>query len=264
MRLLPPLWRLRMPGHRFFVDVAPHLIIGPRSVVALSEADAHHARDVLRLAVGSPITLILRQSGRSFDAVVNDLAPLITVRITAPSEDLARPSRVRRILFALCKGDRNDLVCEKATELGVGVVHLFQSDRSIVRLDSPADIEKKRTRWDKIAEGAAKQCGRTSVPQVLVSRSLEDALTSAPLEQHERRFYCSLAAHSRELRTVPPPAGFIHLCVGPEGDFTPAEEARLAARGGEAISLGPTVLRSETAAIAAIAMALGVWGYSAE
>jgi 16S rRNA (uracil1498-N3)-methyltransferase len=253
-----------MPGHRFFVDLAPHLIIGPQSVVALSEADAHHARDVLRLAAGSPITVILRQSGQSFAAVIEELSPAVTARLTAPCESLAQASRVRRILFALCKGDRNDLVCEKATELGVGAVHLFQADRSVVRLDSPADIDKKRTRWVKIAEGAAKQCGRSSVPEVLVSRSLKEALAAEPMEANERLMFCSLAADSKELRAVSHPAGFIHLCVGPEGDFSPAEESQLLAHGGEAITLGPTVLRSETAAIAAIAMAGGIWGYSIE
>lgn len=253
-----------MPGHRFFVEVAPHLIIGPTSTVTLSEPDAHHARDVLRLPLGAEVTIIIRNSGESFEGTIEALTPCLSVRLTAKGNKLAPTSRVRRVLFALCKGDRNDLVCEKATELGVATIHFFQAERSVVRLDSATDCEKKQARWKKIAEGAAKQCGRVSVPEVVVSRSLKEALHTNPIADGERLFFCSLSAGSKEPSAMARPPGFVHICIGPEGDLTAGEELLLASVHGEPLTLGPTVLRSETAAIVAIAMSHGVWGYSAE
>jgi 16S rRNA (uracil1498-N3)-methyltransferase len=250
-----------MPGHRFFAEVAPHKSIGAGAVVTLSDNDAHHARDVLRLVPGAAVTVILRHSGASFDAVIESVVPHLTTRLLTAQNTLTGSSRISRVLFALCKGDRNDLVCEKATELGVGAVHFFQAERSIVKLDSAADCEKKRSRWIKIAEGAAKQCGRADVPEVAVSRSLKEALGAAVASAEERLLFCSLTTGSQELRAVLPPLARLQLCIGPEGDFTQQEESLLLSHHGEPISLGPTVLRSETAAIAAISMALGLWGY---
>ncbi|NDC38226.1 MAG: 16S rRNA (uracil(1498)-N(3))-methyltransferase, partial [Proteobacteria bacterium] len=235
-----------MPGHRFFVDSAPGLSIEQRGIVMLSEGDSHHARDVLRLNTGDTVSIVFRPNGRCFSGTIESVAPSVTVRLGEQSNALPQPSRVRRLLFALCKGDRNDLVCEKATELGVGSVHFFQAERSVVRLDSPADCEKKRTRWTKIAESAAKQSSRATVPEVLVSRSLKEALDTLPPAAGDRLLYCALTIGSKEIRSIVPPDGFIHLCIGPEGDLSPSEEALLAAHHGEPLSLGPTVLRSET------------------
>lgn len=251
-----------MPGHRFFVDLNDGSELAPGALVDLSPSDSHHARDVLRLRTGAEVTVIARSGGASFRAEIHSLDKNCTVAIIAKITGMAVQSRVGSVLFGLCKGDKNDLVCEKVTEMGVGVIHFFQAERSVIRLDSPADREKKRSRWLKIAEGAAKQCGRDSMPEVLVSKSLAEALTFVPSNSTERLFFCSFSEDAKEPRMIAPPPGLIHLCVGPEGSLSDTEENLLRGHQGIALSLGPTVLRSETAALAAVAMSLGVWGYS--
>lgn len=250
-----------MPGHRFFVDYGFSRAPAVGELVSLTSADSHHARDVLRLSVGDVVTLISKETGIAAEAALLSLTPDVRLVIRTLTDAAPHSSRVASLLFALCKGERNDLVVEKATELGVGSIHLFQAARSVVRLDAAKDVEKKLSRWRKIAEGAAKQCGRNSVPQITVSRSTAAAVSEVSANAADRRFFCSLTAGSMELRAVARPAGFIHLSIGPEGDFTAEEEQLLLEHQFEPISLGPTVLRSETAAIAAISICLGLWGY---
>ena len=251
-----------MPGHRFFVELNSEAKAALGTTVALSDTDSHHARDVLRLSAGDAVIVCDKSSAVRFSGVIADTEPQVTVRLARLYEHAQKHSRVKQILFALCKGDHNDLVCEKVTELGVEVVHFFQAERSVVKI-SPTDIEKKLQRWKKISEGAAKQCDRGAPPEVLLSTSLKEALNRSKTlyTPNDSFFFCALTKESAELRALAVPLARIHIAVGPEGDFTPAEEKEFVTQGFKPVSLGPTVLRSETAAIAAIAMANAVWGY---
>ena len=253
-----------MPGHRFFIDLNHSSKLEPGALVELSKSDSHHARDVLRLRIGAEVTIVARDGEGSFRAEIRSIDRNCTAEIISEITGMAPQSRVSSLLFGLCKGDKNDLVCEKATELGVGSIHFFQAERSVMRLDSHSDREKKRSRWLKIAEGAAKQCGRDSMPEVMISGSLEEALHFIPEKNGASLFFCSFAKDAKEPRMIAPPPGLIHLCIGPEGSLSDAEEELLRRHSGLALSLGPTVLRSETAALAAVAMTLAVWGYSAK
>jgi 16S rRNA (uracil1498-N3)-methyltransferase len=163
---------------------------------------------------------------------------------------------VASLTFALCKGKHNDLVCEKATELGVGRIIFWCAERSVVRVGSREEGQHKVARWRKIAESAAAQCGRRDIPEIhLVTDppALIEGLTTYAPPNH-RRFCCSLGPEALPLRKVQPLLSPSHLVIGPEGALTTAEEEMFVGLGFERITLGPLRLRSETAAITAISM----------
>jgi 16S rRNA (uracil1498-N3)-methyltransferase len=133
----------------------------------------------------------------------------------------------------------------------------------VVRIDSENDRQKKLSRWQSIVESAAKQCGNDSIPRISVAldlKSLLDELSSLR-SADDRAFICSLAPGAKLPAELTPPTNRVHLAVGAEGDFTDKEEATLCESGFEKLSLGPLVLRCETAAIVAISMVHGAWGF---
>lgn len=231
--------------------------IGPGARVELPEWSAHHAREVLRLRAGDEVALF---DGRGAEYVATlDRVTRREVHARIHSPVAPRPESPLRIVLALAplKGDRMELVVQKATELGVAVIQPVIT----VRTDAAARPALKGTRqerWDKVATGAAEQCGRAVVPEVRTTTTL-DQLIAQPfegtrlllLETGEGRPLIALGLESpRE----------VLLLVGPAGGFEPAEVERLKAAGFRAASLGPRVLRSETAAVAAVAVAQALWG----
>jgi 16S rRNA (uracil1498-N3)-methyltransferase len=154
------------------------------------------------------------------------------------------------------KGDRMELAIQKATELGVAEVRPVVT----VRTDAaarPALEGARRDRWDKVASGAAEQCGRATVPLVAPTATLAAFIADPPagtrvvlLERQEGQ---------PPLASLPRPQA-ITLLVGPAGGWEPVEIRRLAGAGFVAVSLGPRILRAETAAIAALTAAQVLWG----
>jgi 16S rRNA (uracil1498-N3)-methyltransferase len=231
--------------------------IGPGARVELPEWSAHHAREVLRLRAGDEVALF---DGRGAEyAATLDRVTRREVHARIHSPVVPRPESPLRIVLALSplKGDRMELVVQKATELGVSAIQPVIT----VRTDAAARPALKGTRqerWDKVASGAAEQCGRAVVPEVRSTINLEQ-LIAAPfggarlllLETGEGRPFSALGLGA---------PGEVLLLVGPAGGFEPAEVGRLVAAGFQAASLGPRVLRSETAAVAAVAVAQALWG----
>ncbi|MBI4517413.1 MAG: 16S rRNA (uracil(1498)-N(3))-methyltransferase [Deltaproteobacteria bacterium] len=236
--------RKRLP--RFFV--AHDAIAGERAV--LTGEERHHAR-VCRLRPGARVELF-DDCGREYDALVNtataELIELtVTERVPAPRES----GLALTLAVALLKADKLDLVIEKATELGVAEVVVFRCERTLGGSGS-----SRRERWQRIALSAAKQCGRSAVPRIYGPESLE-ALARRPADL---RLVCWEQASAA--------AGFpgggcpasVLIAVGPEGGFTTDEVTRLQAAGFSSVSLGPRMLRAETAAITAAALAQARWG----
>jgi 16S rRNA (uracil1498-N3)-methyltransferase len=154
------------------------------------------------------------------------------------------------LLQGLPKADKFELVLQKATELGVAAVVPVVMERSVSR---PKDGAAKAERWLKIATEAARQCGRADVPQVPEPCSLEDALKMLPasaqvlvLDEEEKTTRLSSLAD----------AGTPVLVVGPEGGLTRGEVEQLEAKGARTVTLGPRILRTETAALAALSVIL--------
>jgi 16S rRNA (uracil1498-N3)-methyltransferase len=230
--------------------------ITDESEITVSENDAHHLRDVLRLTPGAHLTVVDKESRTEWDAVIAALKPEVCIKLLNRMKNaVGNTSAVKSLIFALGKNPVNDLVCEKAAELGVEHLIFWQAERSLLSL-SRADAPAKVSRWSKIAESAAKQSGKNYVADVSVVLSLRDLKEKlhAVVSQGERLFCCSLASSALSLGSIVPLVAPVHMLVGPAGDLTAAEEQGLQELGFALLSLGPNLLRSETAAIAGIGM----------
>ena len=249
-------------SRRVFVDLPSGLIDNLPQETTLSQQDSHHLKTVLRLKEGAALTAVCKNSGREFSAIVVRTAGQVSIKIISDAANEHIRSRVKSLCFALTKGSRNDWLCEKACELGVRQIVFWQAQRSIVSVKSGEEKSRKLARWSRLAESAAKQSGKDYLPQVRLALDLNELFSSLDeiSSPQDRRFCCSLSAEAKQLRLLPTPCAFVDIAVGPEGDLTREEEAVFQKRGFELVSLGPFVLRSETAAIAAIAMTQGLWG----
>jgi 16S rRNA (uracil1498-N3)-methyltransferase len=184
-------------------------------------------------------------------------------RLEIIDQELAQRAQVRLILGqAVLKGRKMDFLVQKATELGLDVLIPLTAGRSVVRVE-PGD-DRKVERWRKIAREATKQSRRSTLPEVLEPQPFDVFLDG----RAETRKFILSENQGKALREIlcnrPGPAPdrglpSVLLAVGPEGGWTGQEEAESLARGFEAVSLGWHVLRSETAALAALAMISHFW-----
>ncbi len=243
--------------HRFF-------LMGPLAEgepLPLATSDVHHLRDVLRLETGAQI------------AVVEPSGEASEVRLTAIGADGVRAAFVQSLprpdvprvwlVQGLAKGEKMDLIVRQATELGVERILPLASERSVVRLDARKAAERVE-RWRRIAAEAAKQSQQARVPMVaeLVDvASLPAGLSMCALmllAWEEAADAPSIGAAVAAAR--PDAADAVAVIVGPEGGFTPQEAAAMVASGARVVSLGPTVLRTETAGVVAPALVLAARG----
>jgi 16S rRNA (uracil1498-N3)-methyltransferase len=225
------------------IHVPPARLAGGRA--ALEPQEAHYLRDVLRLAPGAAVE-VFDGAGRVHDARVGEgFRELVLGAARA-----APPPRARiELAFALAKGEKNDLVVQKAVELGAARLSPFAAERSVVRLDADRADARLR-RWARIAAEAARQCGRADVPDVRPPRELAAVLADAAGAR-----VVVFDPGGAPLAEALDPAAPAHLLVtGPEGGLAAGEVARCVAAGARVAALGPRVLRAETAALAAIAL----------
>jgi 16S rRNA (uracil1498-N3)-methyltransferase len=231
---------------RFYVPVP----MAAGAQFSLSSSASHHAIRVLRLRVRDSIQLF-DGSGVEYPASIESIdAGICVVRLgEAVFPKVESPIHIH-LGQGLSQADKFDLVLQKAVELGVMVIDPIQMKRSIVRLD-PDRAQKKREHWNGVVISAAEQSGRVKVPQVGVpAQTLEKWLTHLPSGLLRVRLAPEV---KRGFADLPPPNAGIILVVGPEGGFDPAEIQLLEAAQFVSVSLGPRVLRTETAALAAIA-----------
>lgn len=234
----------------------PHFLVAPENVVEgrfhLGPAESHHLAVVLRKKAGNEVRLF-DGVNRSFRARLDVVKPERVAGVILAEDAGGRVPYRLRLFQGLPKGDKLEWILEKMTELGAAEIIPVQTERSVAQV--PADrVERKMERWRKIVLAAAKQCGRTVLPEVGVPVNLDRALaacgandlTLIPWEGEET---LSLKAALRGAR----PAGAINLFIGPEGGFSPSEVERARSRGALPVTLGPLILRSETAGLAAAA-----------
>src|SRR5881227_2654029 len=235
--------------HRFYI--APEN--WNRDALVLRDGEAHHARDVLRMKRGDRAVLFNGQ-GREITAEIVDLAK-DEIRLRKLHESETQPLRCRITLGqAIPKGKNMDLIVQKAVEIGAAEIAPLISERTIVDL-GPKEAEQKTTKWQQIAIEAAKQCGQNWLPQVHAPRKLKDFFSDAgnfdlrligSLQPDAIHFKKILGDYTDQHRDRPKS---VLMLVGPEGDFTPAELALAKTHGCRPITLGPIILRVETAAI---------------
>jgi 16S rRNA (uracil1498-N3)-methyltransferase len=219
--------------------------------VQLDRQAAHHAH-VLRLSVGDSIRLF---DGHGHEADAELLAvdeEGLRCRASAPrraQSDL--PTVV--LVQAMPKGGKLDDIVRMTTEIGVSAIYLAMTDRTVARPDAKR-AEKRTQRLRRVAREAARQAGRADVPEIHEPEALGRIAARAP--EHSNRVILWEGAERRLAACLEAAAGPTWLCVGPEGGFGEMEVQRLQSEGWQAASLGPTILRVETAAPVGAALCL--------
>lgn len=237
--------RLYFPG-----DIPAH------GVFTLDGAEAHRVAHVWRLAAGDAI-VVFDGRGCECPAVIERIGKSgVTLKAGAASAiDRESPLAVT-LAQGISSGERMDYTIQKAVELGVHAIQPLATERSVVRLTAER-AAKRVAHWQAVAVAACEQCGRNRVPQVLPVAALAAWLAANPASA--QRLTLSPRA-SQALRELERPSGPIVLLVGPEGGLAPRELSDAQALGFTSVRLGPRVLRTETAALAALAAMQTLWG----
>lgn len=266
---------------RFFVPAAAV----QADQVTFTGADLHHLSRVLRLGPGDRV-IALTDAGDEYDVELVTVSPEAAAgRVTAHRASAGEPPLQVTLVQGLAKGDKMDLIVQKCTEVGVTRVWPIHTERAVVRLD-PAKAASRQARWQVIAREAAEQSRRGRVPEVAavadfgaalaavreaVSQAPGRVLALFPWEEERGRGLAEVlaAAQTRaqaavqtrapaQAESLPPQA--VWLFIGPEGGFSEAEAAQARAAGLIPVSLGPRILRTETAGLAAAVMVLFALG----
>lgn len=237
----------KMPENRLFID-SP---VRTNEELWLSGDAARYVGRVLRLRPTGKLIIFDGLGGEYSATILAFRKQQVLISIGDKSKRDAESSLTVRLLQCVSRGDRMDFVVQKATELGVQRISPILSEFSVVRLDRDR-ARKKVSHWMRIAQSACEQCGRNIVPRidepVEFRRWLGDNLSS----DATRLLLQPLAADS--LSAVRKPATGVELLIGPEGGLSDAEISTAASAGFLAVSMGPRVLRTETAALTAISI----------
>jgi 16S rRNA (uracil1498-N3)-methyltransferase len=217
---------------------------------------AHHVAHVLRLSAGDALT-VFDGRGHEYAARIERVSKSgVTLRLGEPSAvDRESPLAVA-LAQGISSGERMDYTVQKAVELGVQSIQPLAMERSVVRLNVERGA-KRVQHWQAVAIAACEQCGRNRVPEVLPIAAYTRWLAVTPADA--LRLTLSPQA-PLTLRDVQRPAANIVLLVGPEGGLAPREQQDAKAAGFTAVRLGPRILRTETAAVAALAAMQALWG----
>lgn len=233
--------------------------LAPGQSCALPPQQAHHAARVLRLAAGDAMTLF-NGDGAEYAGVITLVSrDRVTVEVAGrESVDREAPLAVT-LAQSVSGGDRMDYTLQKAVELGVAAIQPLTSSRSVVKLE-PGRAERRLEHWRTIVAGACEQSGRNRVPPVAAVLALPDWLARGPAARGAALPLLLSPRAERGVRDLARPAGGVELLAGPEGGFAPEEEDMAQRAGYTAVRLGPRVLRTETAAVAALAAIQTLWG----
>jgi 16S rRNA (uracil1498-N3)-methyltransferase len=236
--------------HRLYV--APGQLDGARRV-KLTPAQSRHLLSVLRLTSGAEVEVFDGRGGRFQAVLTGD-----ELEIGSGLPDDPRPADVV-LVQALAKGEKMDLVVQKATELGATRIVPLASERAVIRLD-PARGAARAERWRRIAQEAARQCGRADVPRIDAPMGWDGVFSIAREDPDRRALLLDAGASELRLGSAARGAPKLLVVVGPEGGFSPDERARAEENGLLPVTLGALVLRTETAGLAALAVVLHVHG----
>lgn len=224
--------------------------------LALEKEPSRHIARALRMQAGDVLCLF-DGSGREAKAHITAIEK---DRVVVALSDLAQLSRESplevTLAVAISRGDRMDTVVQKATELGVSSIWPLLSERAGVRLEGDR-LDKKLGHWQRIAISACEQCGRNRIPQISPPAKLATVLQRAADTGPALRLMLHPAG---EVSTLPSRCESLLLLVGPEGGFSDAEVDQAVATGFSNFQLGPRILRTETAPLAALAVAQARWG----
>lgn len=225
---------------------------------ALTADQAHHLARVLRLEAGAAVN-VFDGRGVERNAVISRIAKSgVVLKVGAPRAVDRESPLVVMLAQGMSSGERMDYTVQKAVELGISGIQPLATSRSVVRLDAER-AQKRVAHWQAVVIAACEQCGRNRVPQVLPVMSLYDWLAPGTQRNAALRVLLSPSA-PMALRDLPRPAGEVTLLAGPEGGLSPQEQRDAQSAGFTPVRLGPRVLRTETAALAALSAMQTLWG----
>ena len=241
---------------RFYADMA----LVPGTTVQLPPAAARHVQ-VLRLQPGDALSLFNGKgdgqpgSEGEFDATVARMGRSeVEVIVGAYTATAREAGRAIHLAVGMPANERMDWLVEKAAELGAASIQPLMSERSVLRIKGER-ADKKISHWRGVAVAACEQCGRSRVPLIHDVASLADWLKGLEdTDADGNRLLLSLREGSRPLAQAVPGSGALTFLSGPEGGLAPAEEAAAIARGFGPVTLGPRVLRAETAPLACLSL----------
>lgn len=229
--------------------------LSPGACIDLPEPVARHAVRVLRLPPGAAMVLFDGRGGE-YAAHIERIEKNRVVVMLGAWRDVERESTLTVTLVqAVQAGEKMDFTIQKAVELGVADIVPVDSRRSVTRLAGER-AAKRGAHWQGVAAAACEQCGRNQVPQVAPLQKLEHWLAQ-PARPGLRLMLAPEAEHS--LADLPP-ASAVQLLIGAEGGLDPQEMRAAEQAGFQAVRLGPRVLRTETAGLAALAALQALWG----
>ncbi|MDD3653938.1 MAG: 16S rRNA (uracil(1498)-N(3))-methyltransferase [Desulfotomaculaceae bacterium] len=228
--------------------------------IYLNKSDVIHVKRVLRLRPGENLVL-MDGRGKTYLAIIEKFiagAVVCDIIREIPSST-ASPLRIT-LVQGIPKGNKMELIIQKGTELGVNLVIPLLCERTVVKLDEDK-IPKRLERWQKIALEAAKQCRRSDVPKISRPKSWDEMLCALPpgavaMIPWEEEFVYSVKDFCLQHLEL----ASIYIFIGPEGGFTREEVERARLYGVCPVTLGPRILRTETASMAVLTMVQYQWG----
>lgn len=240
-----------MSAPRFYLDQP----LAPGARFSLPPGPARHAARALRLSAGDRV-ILFNGAGGEFTALIDSIHKDQVAVSVSSFAAIERESPLRTVLAqGIASGERMDYTLQKAVELGVTGIQPIAAKRSVVKLAGER-AERRVAHWQGVVASACEQCGRNRVPRVASPLPLAHWLGQ---QRGGRLLFLSPRADAR-LADLPAPVAEDCLVAGPEGGFEDDEIAALHAAGAVPVRLGPRVLRTETAALAALAAMQTLWG----
>lgn len=224
------------------------------SSATITGEDLKHISKVLRMAPGDRVVLCDGEGYQHLAKISEITKDYARLEIVNSERCMSEPAQRITLYQGLPKGDKMELIVQKCVELGISEIVPVAAERSIVKI-KPGEFGGKRTRYQRVAYEAAKQCGRGIIPEVA------DLITfkAADMSRHDLIIIAYEDEKGNTLKSLlkaNPKAMDIAIVIGPEGGLEKAEVDMLTQKGGTAVTLGPRILRTETAGMAALAMIL--------
>lgn len=236
-----------------------HFFVAPEQIgeqeIRIDGSDVNHIRNVLRMRPGEPLRLCTGEDNRDYYCEITEITnEYVTARILRIEEQGTELSSRLYLFQGLPKGDKMELIIQKAVELGVYEIIPVSTKRAVVKLDEKKE-ESKRKRWNAICESAAKQSKRMRIPEVTGVMSFREALEyGAKLDV--KLIPYELAQDMEQTRRIVDgilPGQSVGIFIGPEGGFEEAEVRQAMEAGFSSVTLGRRILRTETAGLALLA-----------
>lgn len=224
------------------------------SIIDLEEAPSHHLSKVLRMQAGREL-ILFNGAGGEYPGVIDAISKKsVTVKLTGFNPENRQSALQLELAIGVSRGDRMDWVLQKATELGVTKITPLITERTEVKLGGER-ADKKRGHWQQTIISACEQCQRNLLPELA-----EPVLFSEWVAQCKAEL--KFVLHHRDNQGLPQnaTAGSVALLIGPEGGLSDTEITQAVAQQFSPLTLGPRVLRTETAPVAAISVVQYLWG----